>query len=127
MRVLMEILIAIVGFAIGYAMAKDHYKPITDYEKVISEKDIIIKGLQNELSRKSDDAALTLRISEAEYQNYLDGLERIQDTLVDMNEESNISRCRMIQDIILQEDTSVPCKGDILTLTIRDILEEHEV
>lgn len=127
MRVIMEILIAAVGFAIGYAMAKDHYKPHIDYEKVISEKDIVIKGLQNELSRQGKEANITLRISEAEYQNYIEGLERIQDTLIDMREESNISRCRKIQDIILQEDTSVPCKGDILILTIRDILEEHDI
>ncbi len=49
MGVWASILFAAVGFAIGYAMAKEHFSPHIDYEKVIREKEQTIKELRGEL------------------------------------------------------------------------------
>lgn len=46
MAVISSLLTAVVAFGIGYAMAKEYYNPHIDYEKVIREKDAIIKELR---------------------------------------------------------------------------------
>lgn len=49
MAVISSLLSAALAFYIGYVMAKEHYNPHIDYEKVIRDKDATIKELRGKI------------------------------------------------------------------------------